>query len=87
MDFFSRSIASIGVDKTVERWIFSSQANYDEKSGRLVMLGRFLSGLFHPVIHVGYGVEYGIPGMVIEGLDISFYPFCTRGLTNVQVSQ
>ena len=31
------------------------------------MLGRLLDAVIHPLIHVGYGVEFGLPGMVIEG--------------------
>lgn len=31
------------------------------------MLNRFLEILLHPIIHVGYGAEFGIPGMIAEG--------------------
>ena len=27
-----------------------------------------MAGLLHPYIHAGYGVEFGIPGLVAEGL-------------------
>ncbi|KAG9308622.1 hypothetical protein JVU11DRAFT_11730 [Chiua virens] len=32
------------------------------------MLNRFLEILIHPIIHVGYGVEFGIMGLIAEGL-------------------
>ena len=32
------------------------------------MLDRFLSGLLHPIIHTGYGAEFRLPGMVVEGI-------------------
>lgn len=31
------------------------------------MLNRFLAGLLHPLIHTGYGAEFGLLGMVAEG--------------------
>ena len=31
------------------------------------MLGRLFSGLLHPLIHVGYGLEFGLKGMLVEG--------------------
>ena len=32
------------------------------------MLSRFLMGVVHPIIHAGYGCEFGLPGLVSEGL-------------------
>ncbi|KZT67501.1 hypothetical protein DAEQUDRAFT_387282 [Daedalea quercina L-15889] len=32
------------------------------------MLNRLHSRLFHPMIHLGYGLEFGLPGLVAEGL-------------------
>ena len=31
------------------------------------MLDRFVSGVFHPLIHTGHGYEFGLPGIVAEG--------------------
>jgi hypothetical protein len=31
------------------------------------MLNRLMSVLLHPFIHIGYGLEFGIPGQVAEG--------------------
>ena len=32
------------------------------------MLNRLLAGLVHPLIHLAYGLEFGLPGQVAEGL-------------------
>jgi hypothetical protein len=32
------------------------------------MLNRLLAGLVHPFIHLAYGLEFGLPGQVAEGL-------------------
>ncbi|OBZ73399.1 hypothetical protein A0H81_07066 [Grifola frondosa] len=32
------------------------------------MLNRFLAGILHPLIHTGYGCEFGLLGMIAEGL-------------------
>jgi len=65
----------------MDRFVFSLEANLgvvDEHCSKTVerqesfvkqpqMLNRFLGGLLHPIIHAGYGAEFGIPGMVVEG--------------------
>lgn len=70
MAFFIKAIEGKGVSATLEEYLFSKKYNLEEArdaSTPPVMLDRFLEGLFHPVIHVGYGTEFGIPGMVAEG--------------------
>ena len=67
---------------TMDRFLFSSEANVgtsvNDGGSRTVgnrepfstepqMLNRFLGGLLHPIIHTGYGAEFGIPGMIVEG--------------------
>ncbi|EIW84478.1 hypothetical protein CONPUDRAFT_151496 [Coniophora puteana RWD-64-598 SS2] len=32
------------------------------------MLGQYWAGVLHPMIHVGYGLEFGILGLIAEGL-------------------
>jgi hypothetical protein len=68
--FFSKVIEERGVSATLEEYIFTKKYNFVEgqdASTQPVMLARFLGGLFHAFIHVGYGAEFGIPGMVVEG--------------------
>ncbi|KAG1838533.1 hypothetical protein DFJ58DRAFT_125006 [Suillus subalutaceus] len=71
---FSKIIEERGVSATLEEYIFSKKYNFVEgrdASAQPVMLARFLGGLFHAFIHVGYGAEFGIPGMVVEGLALA----------------
>lgn len=48
---------------TLEKYVFSPEAN----NGKPAMLSRFFSGLLHPLIHFGYGPEFGLPGLAAEG--------------------
>lgn len=68
-----------GSAETVETYVFSPEANVenDDESKREEheervrppprMLNRLHSRLFHPLIHLGYGLEFEIPGLVAEG--------------------
>ncbi|KAJ3814004.1 hypothetical protein F5876DRAFT_33900 [Lentinula aff. lateritia] len=62
--FFEHQIASLGVVKTLETFIFSSSANERGK----VMLARLMSGVLHPFIQVGHGLEFGNDALVSTGL-------------------
>ncbi|KAF8231824.1 hypothetical protein L208DRAFT_1398318 [Tricholoma matsutake] len=63
--FFVDAIREEGVAAVVEKYVFSKAAN---DSPRPRMLDHFLGGLIHPMIHVGYGLEFRLPGMVAQGL-------------------
>lgn len=54
----------------LEDYVLSKDANVvPAKNGsKPLMLSRFLGGFLHPLIHVGYGAEFGLPGMISEGL-------------------
>ena len=70
MDFFKAQIAEKGVSKVLEDHVFSRSANYIEgrpQDKQPLMLTRLLASLVHPMIHAGYGLEFGLPGMVVEG--------------------
>jgi hypothetical protein len=71
-NFFAQELLSKGVSKTLDEYVFSKKANYEgdaEREGRKPkeMFSRFIGGLLHPLIHLGYGLEFGIPYMVTEG--------------------
>lgn len=71
LTFFRKVIEKRGLSAILEEYIFSKRYNFIEgrdASAQPVMLARFLGALFHAFIHVGYGAEFGIPGMVVEGL-------------------
>ncbi|KAG2065067.1 hypothetical protein BDR04DRAFT_1122127 [Suillus decipiens] len=67
--FFSKIFKERGLSGTLEEYVFSKKYNFMEErdaSTQPVMFERFLGDLFHAFIHVGYGAEMGIPGMVVE---------------------
>jgi hypothetical protein len=45
---------------TVRRWVWHGD-----------FLARTLAGLFHPLIHIGYGLEFELPSIVAEGLSMT----------------
>ncbi|KAG6834242.1 hypothetical protein H0H93_010978, partial [Arthromyces matolae] len=67
--FFTDLIREVGVAPAIEQYIFAKDANIDASANKKPdMFNRFLSGLIHPLIHTGYGLEFGLPGIVAEGL-------------------
>ncbi|KAG5637382.1 hypothetical protein H0H81_004759 [Sphagnurus paluster] len=69
--FFTHVIREHGIAPVLEQYIFSKDMNIDpssEKSKKPDMFNRFVGGLIHPLIHIGYGLEFCLPGMVAEGL-------------------
>jgi hypothetical protein len=55
----------------MEEYIFSTKANFGSvsQSGQHPQMAcRFLELIIHPMIHFGYGVEFGLPGMLVEAL-------------------
>jgi hypothetical protein len=71
LTFFTKVVQELGPDAALEKYVFSPEANWDstDKTGNKhpEMLNRFNSGLVHPMIHAGYGLEFKLPGMVMEG--------------------
>ncbi|KAH7918719.1 hypothetical protein BV22DRAFT_1199852 [Leucogyrophana mollusca] len=73
-NFFSAYVLENGAGAAMEEFVFSLKRNFDpendpEGKEQPEMLYRFvMDGLLHPMIHVGYGVEFGLPGLVAEGL-------------------
>ncbi|KAJ7112407.1 hypothetical protein C8R43DRAFT_961813 [Mycena crocata] len=62
--FFASQISATGVSTTLQRYVFSPSAN---GNGGLMLI-RIVSGLMHPFIQLGYGVEFGQDFMVAQGL-------------------
>jgi hypothetical protein len=68
ISFFTEEVKAKGINAVLEEYVFATSANYVlGHTEQPQMLGRLLDGVVHPLIHVGYGVEFGLPGMVIEG--------------------
>ncbi|KDN46735.1 hypothetical protein RSAG8_04115, partial [Rhizoctonia solani AG-8 WAC10335] len=66
MNLFAAEVKKYGVGATLEKYVFSHEANWGPGEPR--MLDRFLSGLVHPMIHLGHATEFGVDGMAVEGL-------------------
>lgn len=69
--FFTKVLKKIGLNALFNEYVFSSGANWIDgiKDGKKQpqMVNRLLSGVLHPFIHVGYGIEFDSPGMMVEG--------------------
>ncbi|KAG2153340.1 hypothetical protein DEU56DRAFT_480362 [Suillus clintonianus] len=69
--FFDKVIEEKGAAATFEEFVFSEKYNFDPRrdaASQPEMLSRFVDGVMHPLIHCGYGVEFGLKGMLSEGL-------------------
>ncbi|KAK3382223.1 hypothetical protein B0T24DRAFT_686106 [Lasiosphaeria ovina] len=60
--FFEREIAAKGWQAVVAEYVLARTPLAD------FMLAQIYEGLYHPVIHLGFGVEFGLSGLVAEGL-------------------
>jgi len=69
MKFFTCYVQEKGISCALEDFIFSPKANFGTISieTKPQMLSRFLAGILHPLIHTGYGAEFNLPGMIVEG--------------------
>ncbi|KAG1742545.1 hypothetical protein EDB19DRAFT_1827736 [Suillus lakei] len=70
MTFFNRAIEEKGAAATLEEFVFSNKYNFDpgrDTASQPEMLSRFVDRVMHPLIHCGYGVEFGLKGMLSEG--------------------
>ncbi|EIW74781.1 hypothetical protein CONPUDRAFT_85591 [Coniophora puteana RWD-64-598 SS2] len=68
LNFFSKEIDEHGVTATLEKFLYSDEHNVGSNGDGNAMLARSLVGALHSPIHIGYGLEFGIPGLVVEGL-------------------
>ncbi|KAJ6610728.1 hypothetical protein B0H10DRAFT_1811114 [Mycena sp. CBHHK59/15] len=64
LDFFALQISTVGVSEVMQRYVFAPSAN----GNGTTMLIRLVSGLMHPFIQLGYGLEFGQDTMVAQGL-------------------
>jgi len=56
--FFQNLLKESKVTDVLNEYLFRNQAMFD----------RVFSGVVHPLIHIGYGLEYDIPTLIAEGL-------------------
>ncbi|EXJ59130.1 hypothetical protein A1O7_06561 [Cladophialophora yegresii CBS 114405] len=60
--FFQKLVSERGVESVVNEYVFKGDARADD------MLARMFSGFLHPIIHLGYGIEFNQPLIVAEAL-------------------
>jgi hypothetical protein len=80
--FFEAEVTAKGIDGVVTEYVFSPEANAATGKGiDPEMINRLLDGIFHPMIYLGCGVEFNMPGVVAEGQSNTQAPQCWRNLT------
>ncbi|GAB7349611.1 hypothetical protein MBLNU459_g0296t1 [Dothideomycetes sp. NU459] len=62
LSFFQTQIANKGWGKVLEEFVFAGDERAD------AMLTRLFAGFLHPIIHLGFGVEFHQPAIMAEGL-------------------
>ncbi|KAG2121595.1 hypothetical protein DEU56DRAFT_918116 [Suillus clintonianus] len=74
LDYFRKVVLAPGatISSTLEKYIFSSEYNINTSLApgkqQPEMLNRFVEQVIHALIHAGYGAEFKLPGMLVEGL-------------------
>ncbi|KAH6905037.1 hypothetical protein BKA70DRAFT_1505982, partial [Coprinopsis sp. MPI-PUGE-AT-0042] len=69
MDFFEGEMKRLGTHQMLEEYIFSKDVNFPDDGGvQPEMLSRCFDSIMHPMINIGNGLEFNVPGMVVEGL-------------------
>jgi hypothetical protein len=77
--FFTDYLQSHSPAEALERFVFSPAYNFrsdlaaadghvSKEREQPQMLSRVLGGLFHPFIHLAYGLEFGILGQIAQGM-------------------
>jgi len=64
VNFFAEQVKVLGVPGVLEKYIFDPEVN---KNG-IDMLSRVVAGALHPMIHIGYGAEFGDQALIATGL-------------------
>ncbi|KAL4062791.1 hypothetical protein V8B97DRAFT_2112267 [Scleroderma yunnanense] len=67
LEFFKSELLKKGLAECLEEFLLSSAVNFDKEGEHPAMLSRFITGVIHPFIHVGYGAEFGLLGLSAEG--------------------
>ena len=60
--FFEEEITAKGWQAVLQEHVFSGTANAE------TIFTQLYEGAFHPLIHLGFGVEFELPGVIAEGL-------------------
>ncbi|KAL2697476.1 hypothetical protein AAEP93_011380 [Penicillium crustosum] len=63
--FFQREIDAYGVGAVLNQYVFSGDDRAES------MLSRLFGGVLHPIIHLGYGLEFNQPAIVAQALSLA----------------
>ncbi|ORX36099.1 hypothetical protein BD324DRAFT_630158 [Kockovaella imperatae] len=68
--YFHNEIEKMGSVETFKKYIMTPEANYKGRNGRAApqMIHRFMSGVLHPFIHAGFGIEFSDRLTLAEGI-------------------
>ncbi|EAU83469.2 hypothetical protein CC1G_04725 [Coprinopsis cinerea okayama7 len=69
MTFFTSELQTKGIPRLLEEYVFSKANNFPS-DGSLPpqMLNRTLDAIMHPMINIGHGLEFNVPGMIVDGM-------------------
>ncbi|EGP85601.1 uncharacterized protein MYCGRDRAFT_44609 [Zymoseptoria tritici IPO323] len=62
LEFFKHEIEAKGWQETLRQYVFAGDQRADD------MLVRMYSGFLHPIIHLGFGIEFQQPAIIAEAL-------------------
>ncbi|KAH8698792.1 hypothetical protein BGW36DRAFT_340049 [Talaromyces proteolyticus] len=62
MMFFKKQIAAKGWQQVLQEYVFSGTPEAK------TIFAQLYEGAFHPIIHLGFGIEFGLPSIIAEGL-------------------
>ncbi|RDL40920.1 uncharacterized protein BP5553_00899 [Venustampulla echinocandica] len=60
--FFQREMEDKGWENVLNEYLFAGNERADN------MLGRMFAGFLHPIIHLGFGIEFNQPAIIAEAL-------------------
>jgi hypothetical protein len=80
--FFQQEISTKGVEETLREHVFAEDEHADDLLGRLFsgnfphfkflgiydLSNNFYLGLIHPIIQLGFGIEFNQPAIIAQGL-------------------
>lgn len=66
LEFFQREIQQRGVEGMLKEHVFRGPGDTDECAES--MLVRLFGGLLHPIIHLGFAIEFNQPAIIAEAL-------------------
>lgn len=67
--FFCDLLLKKPIHAVVEEWIFAPKANFDGQKPE--MLNRLLAGILHPMLYLGYGLEFRYVTSIAWGIIIT----------------